>query len=524
MAIRRKVGAPQSYTWTFPVCPHDVNVDLSVIRTLAEEPSVASGSRQGVLLGGRQTGLTRIAAMQPLPSLDVANFEAEIAAAGRPVVGYYRIRQGSAFILDPAEIALAKALFSAPGSVVLLVEPRGSGVAEATFAFWRGEAFVSNLPRPFPLDAAALAAVSEPAPPEPAESRFSILRRSAAATGLVLVTVLAIWLLPLTWSNSGTPAERGTQPSVAPAVSPVDSPVSGTSGDIQIAWDSRTLSTATAGLLRIVDGDLHHHVSLDLGQLRSGSVVYTPGAGPVSAVLKVLLSDGEMLEVPVSARPALQSVPPPPAAPELPRRTPHRSPPPAPVERRAAKSFALASPGGGAPESASALPDAPILSVKPPVAPIVTVSLPAPAPPARVRLGPPVDRPTPAGSGRLIWTGTLERRGVVEFDGRSVSVGSLTGSLPGVPVNVTVSPAEFSSDGLVVYTTDARLNHHIEPPGAANGWNRITYSWDPARAGQVAILETPNPSNRFSHLALRSDAPLLSMLVIDWNVQAATSR
>jgi hypothetical protein len=137
----------------------------------------------------------------------------------------------------------------------------------------------------------------------------------------------------------------------------------------------------------------------------------------------------------------------------------------------------------------------------------------------RVRLGPPVDRGVRTGSGRLIWTGTLERRGVIEFEGRSASVGSLTGSLPGVPVHVTVSPAEFGSNGLEVYTTDAQLNHRVEPPSAANGWNRITYVWDPERVRQIAVLETPNPSNRFSHLALRSDARRVSLLVIDWQAQ-----
>jgi len=109
---------------------------------------------------------------------------------------------------------------------------------------------------------------------------------------------------------------------------------------------------------------------------------------------------------------------------------------------------------------------------------------------------------------------------VVEVDQRSVSIGSLNGALPGVPVNVSVSPAEFGSNGMVVYTTNARLDKHVEPASAANGWNRITYVYDPERARQIAVLETPNPSNRFSHLALRSDARRLSMLVIDWTAAA----
>jgi hypothetical protein len=67
-----------------------------------------------------------------------------------------------------------------------------------------------------------------------------------------------------------------------------------------------------------------------------------------------------------------------------------------------------------------------------------------------------------------------------------------------------------------VYTTDSKLDKHVEAPSARNGWNRITYIWDPERVRQIAVLEQPNASNRFSHLALRSDARRCSMLVIDW--------
>jgi hypothetical protein len=545
--MRAKARAPQRYTWTLPICPHDVTIDLAVVRALADELSATTGPLQGLLLGARKAGLTRIDAVAPLPVLDAVAFAARIAAEGRPVVGYYRIRQGCAFIFDPTEIALARGLFREPGSVVLLAERRESGGAEGTFAFWRGEAFVSNLPRPFPLDAAALVALPPPDPPEWASGEFllSILRRNAGTIGLFAAAVAGIAILPLIWSISGPPVERG--PRVLPlapaaprpaAPPPAISSVSRTPRDIEITWDSRNLSTATSGLLKILDGDLRHHVSLDLDQLRFGSIVYTPGPGPVSAQLKVLLADGGIVEIPVSDRLAPLPEPPPRALPaplavptrmaavERPGRSPVPSPTPTAFPGRKAKRFEFASPvGRDHPGSAPTLPDAPAVQMASPAVPLLAVSLPALSPPpSRVRLGPPVERSAPAGSGRLIWTGTLERRGVVEFEGRSVSVGSLTGSLPGVPVNFTVLPAEFANGGLVVYTNDARLNLHVEPPSAANGWNRITYIWDPERVRQIAVLETPNPSNRFSHLALRSDARRVSMLVIDWKAQSSVTR
>ena len=121
-----------------------------------------------------------------------------------------------------------------------------------------------------------------------------------------------------------------------------------------------------------------------------------------------------------------------------------------------------------------------------------------------------------ASTGRLIWTGTLQRRGVVELEGHSATLGALSGALPGVPVALTISPAEFSEDGLIVYTTDASRNNHTEPPSARNGWNKVRFAWDPERVRQIVPLETPNPSNHFSRLSLRNDARRCSMLLIDW--------
>jgi hypothetical protein len=532
MAMRAKAAAPQCYTWTFPICPHDVAIDFSAVRALAHELSSTAGPRQGLLFGVREPRLTRITAVAPMPALDGPVFAACIPAARPPVVGYYRIREGSAFIFDPSEIALARSVFPEPGSVVLLIERRESGAAEGTFAFWRGDAFVANLPRPFPIDAAALAALP-PAPPEPkpAESRPSILRRNAAAIGLVAAAVVGIGILPLIWLASGPPADPHAPLAVAPAAPPVVSSDANPPGDIRIAWNPDNLSTATSGLLGILDGDIRHHVTLDLDQLRYGSIIYTPGSGPVSVQLKLLLADGKMVEIPVSNAPAPPSEPPPRALPKpavvvaRSRPIPVPSTPPTVARRQIAKRFEFATPVGRTPRSAPALPDAPSVQMATPSAPVLTASLPAPAPPpSRVRLGPSVDRTVSTGSGRLIWTGTLERRGVVEFDGPSASVGSLTGSLPGVPVSVTVLPAEFGNGGLVLYTSDARLHLHVEPPSAANGWNRITYIWDPERVRQIAVLETPNPSNRFSHLVLRSDARHVSMLVIDWKAQSPATR
>lgn len=542
-------AAPQTYTWTFPICPHRVTVDLAVAGALQKAVSASPEPQQGLLLGHRRPGHTQIEAVHPIPVLDAEVVAAAIGKASLAAVGYYRIREGCAFILEAPEMALAKSAFPEAGSVVLLIERRASGPAEGTFCFWRGEAFVSNLPHPFPIDPEILA--REPQPAEPVEEvrkpRLRFLRRHAGPLGVLAASVTALIMLPLIWLRTEPPPERVTTAPPPPVISTEAPtvPVSArTAGDVEIAWDRQGLGTATAGLLKIEDGGVRHHIPLDLAQLRYGSIVYSPGTGPVTADLKVLQLDGQMLDIAVSAAPARPAqtpvtVTPPRAAPPVREREKGPAPaPPPPVvamDRRApAKRFDPVVSRRPVLSSAPVLPDAPQVHPGLPSAPVLNAvaSGPPPAPvmavstPTRIRLGPPVERVAPSlehtvgkGSGRLIWTGTLLRRGVVEFEGRSVSVGSLNGALPGVPVHVTVSPAEFGSDGLVVYTTDPRLHNHVEAPSAANGWNRITYIWDPERVRQIAVLEAPNPSNRFSHLALRSDARRCSMLVIDWTAR-----
>jgi hypothetical protein len=108
---------------------------------------------------------------------------------------------------------------------------------------------------------------------------------------------------------------------------------------------------------------------------------------------------------------------------------------------------------------------------------------------------------------------------VVELEGPAVSAGSVSGALPGVPVAVTVSPAEFSEDGLVVYTADPARNNRVEPASAGNGWNKLKFVLDPERVKQLAVLETPNASNRFNHLAVRNDSRRCSMILIDWTTR-----
>ena len=121
-------------------------------------------------------------------------------------------------------------------------------------------------------------------------------------------------------------------------------------------------------------------------------------------------------------------------------------------------------------------------------------------------------------SGRVIWTGSLGRRGVVEFEGSNATLGSLSGALPGGAARIAAYPAEFASDGLTVYVTDASRHNRTEAAGPLTGWNRLHFVWDPERVKQLTVLEAPSANNQYSRMALRNDARQCSVIVVEWAV------
>lgn len=359
------------------------------------------------------------------------------------------------------------------------------------------------------------------------------------AAALLLVTLQFAW--------RKTPGFPGA-PAHARSISPAAANASRARADLEITWQVDSLSDATTGLLNIRDGAVQHRVPLDRGRLYEGRLIYSSGNGPVSVEMAALQSDGRIVAVPVSARLLSDPLLPfPHAQSQSSPLPPERGEPPAaevrePVQPAAAsvhepprrQKFALAAAPARPAPNVSVLPDPPPvrpleaapsllaavasqpafpLPVSPPMAPA-----PAPAVPPPGRGAPPPAEVKHV-SGRLIWTGTLLRRGVVEVDGQSVSVGTLSGALPGMPISFTVSPAEFREDGLVVYTADPARNNQVELPSAGNGWNRLKFVLDPERVHEITVLESPNASNRFSHLALRADARRCFMLLIDWKTR-----
>jgi hypothetical protein len=142
------------------------------------------------------------------------------------------------------------------------------------------------------------------------------------------------------------------------------------------------------------------------------------------------------------------------------------------------------------------------------VIPAFIPRLPAPAPPNPADQGP--------SSGKIIWTGKLDKSGTIQILGNRASQGHITGGLPGGPVRVQVFPSELTQEGVRIYTADPRSISASEAPGAQNGWNRTVYVLNPRKAGEIGILEAPGQKNGWNRLVLRAERGDHSIIVLRW--------
>jgi hypothetical protein len=477
---------------------------------------------------------------------------------GFETVGWFRVHTRSGVELDSHDRKLFDAFAPRVPCVALIVKPTAWGPATAAF-FVRepdghvippsprefllqpfkpsrdtrvGEAtLASALPAAEPY---ALEVVREPAPPmvfRPAVERSR--RLSLARWTLGAAAVICILLAALFWPR---PSRRLSL--AVFAVAP---------GQVRIEWNrgSPLVLGAQSGVLRIDDGSHNERVPLDSEQLRSTSITYSQRSGRITVRLRVQGKEPD-------AAPVEESVqfvgPPAPARAPVPRAAAPDPPAPAAAKEpvivrvplqealparqgeasrtveRAARSFQMPRTNPPAAATTAALPaPPPLASTTAGAAADLLSSLPSPssprpsAPPAPPAAVVPVD-PGPR-SGRMIWTGVLGRRGIVEIEGGRATVGSLTGALPGAPVSLRISPAEFGRTGLVVFTGDASNAGRYEPPARSNGWNAVQFQMDRERAQGLVVLESPNRSNDFNRLVLRSDLRNCPVIVIDWSTQ-----
>jgi hypothetical protein len=311
-------------------------------------------------------------------------------------------------------------------------------------------------------------------------------------------------------------------------------------GQIRVEWerDRKSAGDRTAGTLEIRDGDAVTKLPLDAVQVQSGAVTYVGHSSHISVHLG--LSGGSAGDGKDGADVEVVGVPPPlptvaentsneAAREEEPKVSftpqPKAIPDPRPPVQLPPKRTPFAirpRPAQRPVMSAAGLPVPPPVD---PAAPVVRlpsdfVSVPAlsanPPVPAAVAKIPAYTGPR---SGRIIWTGVLRRHDVIEIDGSRASNGSVVGGLPGVPVSLSVLPAEFTRDGLIAYTANQAKAEVTEAPAKSNGWNALRFRVDSPRARQLVILEDPNRSNDFKRVVVRNEGKNYSVIVMDWNVE-----
>ena len=487
------------------------------------------------------------------------------APAGLQCVGWYRSHTRSGLDLDATDRDRFEQFFADATSAGLVLKPTHWGPSAAAFYARRtnGEVLASS-PRDFTIDPLNKkpGETEEPvlpeAPPELAgipasrlpaawgdtmpwpdaaafeaagsSPRFRAWRRSAALF-LVATAILAVYYLG--WLRQARQLALQVY-----ATSP---------GQVRIDWDHNSLPVVKAeyGRLEIHDGNSEKTIPLDRSQLQFSTIDYVQRSSRITVSLRIK-PRGDAAAVEESVEFVGRPEPPPPVAEAI---IPASSllPPQPKIEESSPVSMAgdlsapakeLAAPAvSPAPKRRFYMPPRPLtttaggtvdLPAAPPVPaatnvlPSLPEILPLPEPPVALlkpekSVSPATPKPfTGPRSGRLIWTGELGRRTVIEIDGQHASIGSLSGSLSTGAAEYRVSPAEFTRDGFTVYTTDGASNGRIEAPSKENGWNSVHFVYDPVRAAELVVLERPSRINNFSRLVFRNDGRNCQVVLVDW--------
>jgi hypothetical protein len=480
-------------------------------------------------------------------------------------VGLYVSHSRRGFAVAETEAKILDRLPAGPWQLVLVVMPAKSGTARAGF-FIRGAVERSFVcahevllsPREHRLQPAATSAPMAPitpivANPDPVNAKPTALQRLRSSLPQIprhwrlsqwnMATTLGLLLLFVSAGALWVRARSVSSPAVPMHVSDLGT-------NLRIEWDptQKAVRSASRATLLIRDGERKAvAVPITRSELDNGGVVFTPHSDNIEVRLKLMqgstLSSESVLYfinpeprvatslAPVVSAPLVAAkVSPMPASPGPPvAQTPlpvaelRPDPPlqrvvekrPTPDVEKSVKTFQLPAvpvPNETASIAPIALPDLPDIHVSTPVIPVATSSpltavLAAPAHLA----GPPQLR-----SGRLIWTGALHKNATITITPAGASAGVLSGSLPGIPVKVSLQPAELVEGGIAVYSKDPEPSDAEQPPSAWNGWKVVVYDWDPKRVAAVDVLEPPGPANNWKRLVLRNENRNVSVFVVNW--------
>ena len=474
---------------------------------------------------------------------------------GLETIGWFRTHTRKGLDLDAGDLELFDQ-FSAGGTILALVfKPAQVGPSSAAFyvrlnngeilphapsefAVVPAARHVAELPEPAATEL-TLAAPRQLGPPAPLVPQPGV-RHARIRHGwpIALGAVAALATVGLVAYGRYRPSpDLGLQAySIAP-------------GQVRIAWNHDSFGAAdnSMGMVEIHDGAENNRIPLNASQLRFSSITYSQKTDRIQVRLRIERSGGrpaeewiEFLGPPGKYLSAASDVGRDAPDPTVRRLQPVSKPvansasPPvrnngsgsspatgtvkqdSPESARSKRKFELPAEHTSAVVPAvTVLPTPPVISSLAPQQPVLpdffakTPVIPPPGSQAK-----PASR-----SGRLIWTGKLGRHDKVEIEGAWTSIGSLSGSLPGAPADFRIAPAEFTKEGLAIYTVDGAAHGRTEPPSKSNGWNPVVFEFDPVRAGELVVMEAPSRVNRFNKIVLRNDSRTCSVIVVDWTTR-----
>jgi hypothetical protein len=236
-----------------------------------------SAHRKGTLydLGARER--ERVA----MRARELARVKAE-----RPV-GYFRTHQRPGLFLDQDDLALMEEAFREPGSVALLMRPRGDGPPDAGFYYWEnGELDRKQTHLVFPFDSEALRArgpIESPAPPASKPGPRKLLSRGILPAAMKAALEkryqpALVWVGAAIFSFAVVAALlRTTAPHVA-TTNPFDLRIVRNGSSLLVDWNRNApvLRNATTATLTIDDGGAKQHLTLGSAELAHGSVQFWP--------------------------------------------------------------------------------------------------------------------------------------------------------------------------------------------------------------------------------------------------------
>ncbi len=328
--------APERYVWDSP--GQEVRIVVERVAAGCLREAARKGVAGGLLIGDFSETPHRavtIRGVEPLgwslgmDDAERARFEDAVKAVsvkGR-AVGYYRAQLSQELFLTASDLVLMKSFFPEPASIFVLLKRTPAGEPTTRFFFWDGGLLrpgwtEAGLPFGLPLargeePPAAVVAGPEPAPveiaaelPKPARPR----RRFVALAAAILIAGAGL-IAMLRYTDAVGRARLWVSPPPAPAAAPgrptfaLD--VEKKLGDLVLTWSRSVpaIETATRAVLYIRDGAVDRSYDVDVTQLRTGTVFYTPLSGDVQFRLEVY-GAGEIPAI-ATARVLSAALPPP---------------------------------------------------------------------------------------------------------------------------------------------------------------------------------------------------------------------